>query len=180
MYLTGDMYWDQDKNEHYTHGKRKYVHVNPKVFSKTIIDDGADAPAGNNTGYKHRDPTRPCHKCWSRYARPYAGALVYAPDTPGTGSGHHLDSTTFRRPLPRLYAPPGRAFLSPAPGLPACATAPVSASYPRPAPVSVYAPGDVRMGGVPCWRCGGRGTWSFLVFDSVPCVVCRGVGRVFR
>jgi hypothetical protein len=49
MYLTGDMYWDQDKNEHYIHGKRKYVHVNPKVFSTTIIDDGADAPAGNNT-----------------------------------------------------------------------------------------------------------------------------------
>jgi hypothetical protein len=30
MYLTGDMYWDQDKNKHYIHGKRKYVHVNPK------------------------------------------------------------------------------------------------------------------------------------------------------
>ncbi|KAJ7881764.1 hypothetical protein B0H14DRAFT_3082538 [Mycena olivaceomarginata] len=135
----------------------------------------------NNTGYKHADPTRPCHKCWSRYARPYAGALVYAPDAPG--SGPHFNSTTFQRPLPRLYAPPhppGRAFLSPAPGLPACAAAPVSASYPPPAPVSVYAPGDVRMGGAPCWRCGGRGTLSFLVFDSVPCVVCRGVGRVFR
>ncbi|KAJ7718308.1 hypothetical protein B0H14DRAFT_634921 [Mycena olivaceomarginata] len=72
---------------------------------------------------------------------------------------------------------PGRAFLSPAPDLPACAAAPVSASYPPPAPVLVYAPGDVRMGGAPCWRCGGRGTLSFLVFDSVPCVVCRGVGR---
>ncbi|KAF7369856.1 hypothetical protein MSAN_00614600 [Mycena sanguinolenta] len=28
----------------------------------------------NNTGYKRGDPSRPCHRCWTRYARPYVAA----------------------------------------------------------------------------------------------------------
>ncbi|KAJ7206934.1 hypothetical protein B0H12DRAFT_1159296, partial [Mycena haematopus] len=39
--------------------------------------------SSNNTGYKHADPSRPCHKCWARYARPYPlpPSLVSFPPT---------------------------------------------------------------------------------------------------
>ncbi|KAJ7609793.1 hypothetical protein DFH06DRAFT_1375091 [Mycena polygramma] len=176
----------------------------------------------NNTGYKHGDPSRPCSKCWSRYARPYSGAVAHAPPASASGSGSagHA-STTFQRPLPRMYAPPR----SPAPGslsaYPGASSSHLSSASTRtrtpspsptglygpspatygpgsapspggygpgpppqppgayPPPPTVYAPGDARMGGAPCWRCGGRGTLSFLVFETMPCSVCQGVGSVF-
>ncbi|KAI0718050.1 hypothetical protein C8T65DRAFT_571126 [Cerioporus squamosus] len=43
----------------------------------------------------------------------------------------------------------------------------------------VYPPGDPRIGGRLCWRCGGRGTTSFLIFDEETCSICGGVGRTF-
>ncbi|RPD64063.1 hypothetical protein L226DRAFT_460018 [Lentinus tigrinus ALCF2SS1-7] len=43
----------------------------------------------------------------------------------------------------------------------------------------VYAPGDPRIGGRLCWRCGGRGKTSFLIFDEETCSICGGVGRTF-
>ncbi|KAJ7128768.1 hypothetical protein C8R43DRAFT_691876 [Mycena crocata] len=185
----------------------------------------------NNTGYKHADPTHPCSKCWSKYAKPYSGALVYAPGTgptfPAPGSQHA--SSSFQRPLPRIYAPPpsspssqlsmpnssfapppgpaaGSQVYAPPPppfnGYPGNAHQPngypgnaptivhtTGTMYPPPPhapnangyppPAAVYPPGDPRLGGALCWRCSGRGTLSFLVFDTVPCSVCRGVGRVF-
>ncbi|KAJ6540512.1 hypothetical protein B0H19DRAFT_331819 [Mycena capillaripes] len=154
----------------------------------------------NNTGYKHADPTRPCHKCWSRYARPYSGALAYAPPSSPSSlssSSAHPHGLSFQRPLPRLYAPPrspapgsspSSAFLYPPPPGPGHARASSLNSLRSPSPtnlgnntgMTVYAPGDPRMGGAPCWRCGGRGAVSFLIFETVPCSVCRGVGRVFR
>ncbi|KAJ7648869.1 hypothetical protein B0H17DRAFT_1147916 [Mycena rosella] len=136
------------------------------------------------------------HRCWERYARPYAGALVHAPAAsaaPAPGPQAHA-SLSFQRPLPRTYAPPR----GPAPhrsALPPCgnARAPPGCRYAPPPPVSgttypgsaypprhtIYSPGDARLGGAPCWRCGGRGTVSFLVFETVPCGMCRGVGPVF-
>ncbi|KAJ6462755.1 hypothetical protein C8R47DRAFT_992895 [Mycena vitilis] len=171
----------------------------------------------NNTGYKHGDPARPCAKCWSRYARPYSGAVAHAPSASGSGSAGHA-ATTFQRPLPRTYAPapgslsayPGASsHLSPASARspsPTSARSPVPHGSPVPpgtygptasgaypptiyaphaapptiyAPTTTYAPGDARLGGAPCWRCGGRGAVRFLVFETVGCAVCRGVGRVF-
>lgn len=41
-------------------------------------------------------------------------------------------------------------------------------------------PGDSRIGGRICWRCDGKGTISFMIFDSETCGVCRGVGRTFN
>ncbi|KAJ7090651.1 hypothetical protein C8R44DRAFT_817821 [Mycena epipterygia] len=150
----------------------------------------------NNTGYKHGDPLHPCSRCWSRYARPYAGALAYAPDSgPGAGAGGSTHaSLSFRRPLPRIYGPPPRAGPSPSPGAqygsqngygpspnaPPNGPAIYNASpngYPP--PHASYPPGDPRLGGAPCWRCGGSGTLSFLIFETVGCSVCRGVGRVY-
>ncbi|KAJ7922401.1 hypothetical protein B0H13DRAFT_1603685 [Mycena leptocephala] len=159
----------------------------------------------NNTGYKHADPAHPCSRCWSKYARPYAGAAPYAPSSTGSSPSSSSSSTTFQRPLPRLYAPPrspapgssSSAFLYPPPangpshrnrhgrggGYPGTVGR-ASGLYPPPPPANahgavVYAPGDVRLGGAPCWRCGGRGKLAFLVFETVPCTVCRGVGRVY-
>ncbi|KAI1796801.1 hypothetical protein LXA43DRAFT_879541 [Ganoderma leucocontextum] len=45
--------------------------------------------------------------------------------------------------------------------------------------VVVYPPGDSRIGGRLCWRCGGSGRTSFLIFDETTCTVCDGVGRTF-
>ncbi|KAI0642080.1 hypothetical protein C8Q79DRAFT_1121998 [Trametes meyenii] len=45
--------------------------------------------------------------------------------------------------------------------------------------VAVYPPGDPRIGGRLCWRCGGSGKTSFLIFDEETCRVCNGIGRTF-
>ena len=52
-------------------------------------------------------------------------------------------------------------------------------SHPPPG-ATVLSPGDPRIGGLLCWRCGGRGTISFLIFDEEACSVCGGMGRVFN
>jgi len=44
---------------------------------------------------------------------------------------------------------------------------------------TVVRPGDPRIGGNLCWRCGGSGLISFLIFDQTTCTVCSGVGRTF-
>ncbi|KAL1727386.1 hypothetical protein EV714DRAFT_286507 [Schizophyllum commune] len=56
---------------------------------------------------------------------------------------------------------------------------PVRAGYGAAPPGSVvYAPGDPRIGGRPCWRCGGDGTVSsFFGLDEDTCGVCGGIGR---
>ncbi|KAJ6494274.1 hypothetical protein C8R45DRAFT_1134991 [Mycena sanguinolenta] len=149
----------------------------------------------NNTGYKHADPSRPCHKCWNRYARPYIAA--------GAAASSSFPQAQRQRPLPRRYgAPSSSLYPGAAHGRAASASSlyppppPRPSSYPSssslamypsnanangqyPSPQTVYTPGDARIGGTPCWRCSGRGTLSFLVFETMPCSVCRGVGRVF-
>lgn len=52
------------------------------------------------------------------------------------------------------------------------------ASNPPPG-ATVVRPGDPRIGGRLCWRCGGSGTTTFIIFDEMPCSVCDGVGRTF-
>ncbi|KZT64406.1 hypothetical protein DAEQUDRAFT_718095 [Daedalea quercina L-15889] len=44
---------------------------------------------------------------------------------------------------------------------------------------TVLRPGDPRLGGRLCWRCGGSGITTFLIFDEQTCSVCDGVGRTF-
>ncbi|KAJ7636161.1 hypothetical protein B0H17DRAFT_1217158 [Mycena rosella] len=142
----------------------------------------------NNTGYTHADPEYPCHRCWKRYASPYAGALVHAPtesSAPSPGAKAHV-SLSFQRPLPHTYAPPPcRSTRTPrgcryaAPPVHGTTYPGSSRAYPPAPPHAIYPPGDAHLGGAPCWRCAGCGTVSFLVFETVPCGVCRGVGRVF-
>ena len=45
---------------------------------------------------------------------------------------------------------------------------------------TIVKPGDSRIGGRLCWRCGGSGTVSYMIFDSENCSVCNGIGRVFN
>ncbi|KAK7024700.1 hypothetical protein R3P38DRAFT_1049959 [Favolaschia claudopus] len=62
----------------------------------------------NNTGSKNADSLRPCYRCSDRYARPYAGAVTYAPSSRGssmtttTASANHSFATTFHKPLSHL------------------------------------------------------------------------------
>ncbi|KAI8996456.1 hypothetical protein BD414DRAFT_201633 [Trametes punicea] len=56
---------------------------------------------------------------------------------------------------------------------------PVAGPPPPARNVVVYPPGDPRIGGRLCWRCGGSGKTSFFIFDEDICGVCNGVGRTF-
>ena len=193
---------------------------------------------GRNTGYRNYDPSHPCARCWDKYAKPYTGAITYAPWTvDGQASS---SSSTFQRPLPVFRAPqaalhqPSASWsgpLSTNAGLSRSATtsrvSQNNAAYPgasaRVVPIAggvlpmssyldrlggvggrtvfpppswpppgggsalppssgnavVYPPGDPRIGGRLCWRCGGRGKTSFLIFDEEMCSICGGVGRTF-
>ncbi|KAK7013998.1 hypothetical protein R3P38DRAFT_3206590 [Favolaschia claudopus] len=147
-----------------------------------VYPKGHECYKCNNTGYKNNDPLRPCHRCWDRYARPYAGAVTYAPSSSSTTTGRSsATNTTFQRPLPHLNGyrpshPQSHSHSSSAPtfssGYPGSSSSfappPPSNShlypppnlYPPPPVGTVLRPGDPRLGGAPCWRCGGRGTVS--------------------
>lgn len=193
--------------------------------------------SGYNTGYKNYDPSHPCSRCWDRYAKPYSGALAYAPW--GTDSGSNSSHTSFQRPLPQFRAPqaslhqpnspyfdsstprsdlsrsastsrvgsgyPGAAarvipvagggvpmnsYLDPLQGrgrpvfpppswYGTPAVIPMNGVRAPPGNAPVYSPGDPRIGGRLCWRCGGDGKTSFLIFDEETCRVCNGIGRTF-
>ncbi|THH08551.1 hypothetical protein EW145_g2617 [Phellinidium pouzarii] len=46
---------------------------------RVLAANGYSFSKGLNTGYKNFDPSHPCRKCWERYAKPYGGAIMYAP-----------------------------------------------------------------------------------------------------
>ncbi|KAJ7050693.1 hypothetical protein C8F01DRAFT_676983 [Mycena amicta] len=53
-----------------------------------VYPAGHECHKCNNTGYRHSDPSHPCRRCWDKYAKPYAGALLVAPaPSPGGSSG---------------------------------------------------------------------------------------------
>ncbi|KAG6872036.1 hypothetical protein C0995_013728 [Termitomyces sp. Mi166 len=151
----------------------------------------------NNTGYKHADPLNPCKKCWSKHAKPFSGPLAYAYSAPASSS---QTQTTFQRPLPTLLFPRSVVGAPLPPPPPPPPPQPQPQWYPRP-PTShplqphphlrtlspsgpppgalVYVAGDPRLGGRACWNCGGKGSESFFLLGSGPCLVCKGVGRVY-
>ncbi|KAJ7050697.1 hypothetical protein C8F01DRAFT_677033 [Mycena amicta] len=194
-----------------------------------VYPAGHECHKCNNTGYRHSDPSHPCRRCWDKYAKPNAGALLVAPASSPGGSSGNTHGATFQRPLPRLYAagtrpisadfysapssssssyappanphpsssyappshpppPPSTCSYPPPPQHPSFSTSTSSSSssllgqYPgsrQPMPTSMLPPGDPRLGGALCWRCSGRGRVSFLVFETLPCSACGGVGRVY-
>lgn len=48
----------------------------------------------------------------------------------------------------------------------------------RPPDISMR-PGDPRLGGRLCWKCGGTGRITFFMFEGGMCNVCGGVGRTY-
>lgn len=199
---------------------------------------------GHNTGYKSYDPSFPHKKCWTKFGKPFAGAITYASWDPASPSH---GSTKFQRPLPsfkppqsslrpsaKLHRPSASlgAFNDPSTsglsrssstsrifnGYPGASASSQSRVIPTPGggvPMSPYLdplqhqgygnstpnivnsygpargparppagapvvrPGDPRIGGHLCWRCGGDGTISFFLFDESTCNVCGGLGRTF-
>ena len=146
-------------------------------------------------------------QCWDRYSKAYSGALAYAPwgSNPGSSSAR----VQYQRPLPSFRSPrtghshsrsqPSMSNNSSQSGSPAMPGAfsssqrnssfggptrtPPSMGIVRGAPppgAQIVMPGDERIGGRRCWRCGGDGTVSFLIFDIDTCPVCNGIGRVFQ
>ncbi|KIM60116.1 hypothetical protein SCLCIDRAFT_124973 [Scleroderma citrinum Foug A] len=165
-------------------------------------------PKCRNTGYKDYDPTHPCRRCWEKYAKPYTGALVYAP---WSSSAADASTSRMQRPLPRTpqratssrssrmgcIVPPPQSSTSHArsvsqpilplqpqhsgtgltyyvhnPMLGMGMTPPV----PYATPVS---PGDPRLGGRICFRCGGSGMRVQMLIDLTTCQVCGGIGRLW-
>lgn len=69
-----------------------------------VYPQGYECSKCNNTGYKHLDPSNPCMKCWSKYAKPFAGPLTYAPWGTPNANGNN-----FQQPLPALPQGPAGA-----------------------------------------------------------------------
>ncbi|KAH0836912.1 hypothetical protein J3R83DRAFT_8728 [Lanmaoa asiatica] len=130
----------------------------------------------DNTGYKHNDPSHPCCKCWEKYGKPYTGALTYTPWSP---SGN---DPRMQRPLPKFLPPqarasePRRGLHPPPPQYPQHSRSlsqppyvhslgsgpsfyvmdPLAPDPTPPVPDAIaVSPGDPRMGGRLCMRCGG-------------------------
>ncbi|KAH9851972.1 hypothetical protein C2E23DRAFT_828442 [Lenzites betulinus] len=73
----------------------------------------------------------------------------------------------------------GRSAFPPPSWLGSPTVVPMNSVPPATGNAPVYAPGDPRIGGRLCWRCGGDGKTSFLIFDEETCRVCNGIGRTF-
>ncbi|KAJ3775456.1 hypothetical protein FB446DRAFT_637853 [Lentinula raphanica] len=66
-----------------------------------VYPPGYECDKCRNVGYKQNDPSNPCRKCWSKYAKPFSGAITYSSfKSSSAGSGK-----TFQRPLPSLHPP---------------------------------------------------------------------------
>lgn len=149
---------------------------------------------GQNTGYKSFDPSHPCRKCWDRFGKPFTSILASSPwSGQGSGPSQSEHGRTFQRPLPAFNPPPQvrPPPPQPMPGMyppssPTGATNPNLRVVPMPdgnmPPVgaTVVMPGDPRIGGRLCWRCGGRGVTPFLIFDEETCDTCGGIGRLIN
>ncbi|KAG1874339.1 hypothetical protein F4604DRAFT_1764020 [Suillus subluteus] len=149
-----------------------------------------------NTGYKNYDPSHPCRKCWEKYGKRYTGALTYT--SWNTESSSH--NSKFQRALPRFTPPQASQLLlqsSSYTGRPPLAVLPqaptpygqhlyvhnpiIGMGRTPPVPHAIpVPPGDPRLGGQLCQKCGGTGTLPLLIIDVRPCSVCGGIGRNLR
>jgi hypothetical protein len=135
----------------------------------------------DNIGYKEADPSRPCKRCWNKYARPFSGPLAYSFSSTSSDGN-------FQRPLPfpvpQMPRMPGGFEGTSFPPQPTGSSVPpiIIHQAPTSLPINavVYTAGDPRIGGVICWGCGGKGHISILFLDNMNCQVCSGVGRIFQ
>ena len=104
----------------------------------------------------------------SRASSGHPGSSARVIPIPGGGVPvPHLDPYNAYKAPPVF--PPSSWFGSSAPVIP----------QPAGGNVVVYPPGDPRIGGRLCWRCGGTGRVSFFIFQEDACSICNGVGRTF-
>ncbi|GAA6042298.1 hypothetical protein JCM8097_000625 [Rhodosporidiobolus ruineniae] len=151
-------------------GKLLVFPAGSKVCSK--CSNTGYKPFDPYTGYRGDDPSHPCRKCWAKHGRPFSGPLALScRDLPASEV-----PANYQRPL-RLLQTPQTAPRPPQ------VTVTHGSGYghmPLNPNAIVVRPGDPRMGGVLCRRCGGDGLVpGFLLIDEVTCEVCRGAGRVF-
>lgn len=163
----------------------------------------ANVPVGHNIGYKNYDPSHPCRKvctslhqlklttkafyqCWDKYAKPYSGAITYAP-----WANRGAETSYYQRPLPNFLRGPTNTlfhqqqqgqpqFFQPPPPPPPQQQFQRGYGYghgPPPGAVVVQ-PGDPRIGGKTCWNCYGSGQVSIFLFDTDRCRTCNGMGRI--
>ncbi|KAI9571995.1 hypothetical protein HD554DRAFT_2071109 [Boletus coccyginus] len=162
-----------------------------------------------NTGYKNYDPSHPCRKCWEKYGKAYTGALSYTPwsssgndrrmqrplpkfvpphlTQPSPGSSWVPTSASQppygAHPPPPQHPQHNRSISQP--HLPDSGPSyyVLNPLCPRDAPPVPHAipvsPGDPRLGGRLCMRCGGDGIRTVFLIDDVTCDTCGGTGRVW-
>ncbi|KDE03866.1 hypothetical protein MVLG_05688 [Microbotryum lychnidis-dioicae p1A1 Lamole] len=153
------------------------------------------------------DPNHPCRKCWEKFGRPFTGAiriaatatptppnyqrplrLSYRPPTGVQFAGGVYPGAVYRqaqRPgmmqqqgmgmgmgMGNTYGQPNAAFNAPS-------RIHVTHQPPIGGGAVVLRPGDPRLGGVRCYRCGGDGTTWGIFFLEETCDLCRGVGRLY-
>ncbi|GAA5910985.1 hypothetical protein JCM6882_006738 [Rhodosporidiobolus microsporus] len=153
----------------YLNGGRLLVYpVGSKICPK--CSNTGYKPFDPYTGYRGDDPAHPCRQCWKKHSRPFSGPLA----TSCSGSTHQTIPSNYQRPLRLLQTP---ATAPPRPNV----TVTSGAMYmPRQPGSLVVRPGDPRMGGVLCRRCGGDGLeMGMFIFDETTCSACGGAGRVF-
>lgn len=140
------------------------------------------------------DPSKPCRRCWDRYARSYEGPLVFA-DWEGNANG--TGGTNYQRPISDPPPLPEASPLTPSPS-PVHSRTPSGASPWRSNPVVTSAPatpfsaqytrrglrgtrlvppGNPRIGRV-CWNCDGTGEINLFIFGQDQCRICGGLGRI--
>ena len=115
--------------------------------------------------------------------------------TPSSTSSSHRPSSSLSElnvsppplhPAVNRAASTSRTYVRPQNGFPPASwtgsSAPPLRAQVTPAPppgATVVRPGDSRIGGRLCWRCGGSGVTSLFIFDEQTCPVCNGLGRTF-
>lgn len=120
--------------------------------------------------FRGDDPNHPCKNCWKKYGRPYTSAMRIALENPTSPV-----PPNYQRPLRLLQTPADRPVapnvIGTTSGMPYISRNPNTI---------VVRPGDPRIGGVLCRRCGGSGLMMGpFIFDEVNCDYCNGAGRVF-
>ncbi|GAA5965132.1 hypothetical protein JCM8115_006674 [Rhodotorula mucilaginosa] len=123
------------------------------------------------TGYRGDDPNHPCRNCWKKYGKPYTSAMRISLENPSNPP----PPPNYQRPLRLLQTPATRPV---APNVIGVTSR--TPYVPRNPNTIVVRPGDPRIGGVLCRKCGGSGTqMGLFIFDEDTCDMCNGAGRVF-
>ncbi|KAJ7050706.1 hypothetical protein C8F01DRAFT_677169 [Mycena amicta] len=164
-----------------------------KSYAGTLLVAPAPSPGGSSGNTHGATFQRPLLRLYAAGTRPLSADFYSAPPSsstsyaPPTNPHPSLSSSSSYAPPSHPPPPLSTRGYPPPPQHPSFSTSSSSSfsslgQYPgsrQPMPTSTLPPGDPRLGGALCWRCSGRGRVSFLVFETLPCSACGGVGRVY-